>query len=514
VPAGARPVLEKKFLEAIRARTEGHPQPTRPVEFEHATRDGRSIWIESLISPILRDGQLLGYQGVSRDVTARKVLEARMDFLTHNDALTGLPNRKLFEIRLEHALQSAISFHQKMAILLIDLDHFKNINDSLGHTTGDELLKTVAQRLSRTLRSGDTLARLGGDEFAVLLEHVERSEDVSRVAQDLLDALEHVMTLPNGTELDVGASLGISLYPDHAQSAGELLQYADSALYRAKAEGRRTFRYFSEELTHAARERLSLESQLRHAIARDELAVYYQPIVDIRSGAIVGAEALLRWHCADGQLIMPDRFIPIAEESNLILPIGEWVLRTACAQVQNWSKEGEQPLFIAVNLSPKQFVQRDLADQIQAILRETRLAPSRLELEITESAMMPEGENAGVLLDRLKSTGVSLAIDDFGTGYSSLSYLQRFPFDTLKIDRRFVQNVTERRDDIIIVNSIIRLAQSLNYTLLAEGVETEAQLEFLRNQGCNLYQGFLCSKAVPAEEFTQLLQRQARGRAA
>jgi diguanylate cyclase (GGDEF)-like protein len=461
--------------------------------------------VETIAGPVVREGVVTGYQGVSRNITQRKLMEQRMEFLTNNDALTGLPNRKLFESRLAHALETARAFNQKLAILLLDLDHFKNINDSLGHDVGDEMLKRVADCFSRVLHPGDTFARLGGDEFAVLVERAERTEDISRLAQELLDSLDRALTLPDGADVDIGASVGISLFPDHGCSAVELLQYADSALYRAKSEGRRTFRFFSEELTRAARERLSVETRLRHAMERNELEVHYQPIIDIRTRAITGAEALLRWRAEDGSLILPDRFIPLAEESGLILPIGEWVMRTAARQMREWTRNRATPLFIAINLSTKQFGQADLSDQLQRILDETGLPGSLLELEITESAMMPEGEHAGVLLQRLKQTGAHLAIDDFGTGYSSLAYLQRFPFDTLKIDRSFVNNINERSDDTVVVNSIIRLAQSLNLKLLAEGVETLEQLRFLQAQGCDRYQGFLFSKAVPAAEFRNLL---------
>jgi diguanylate cyclase (GGDEF)-like protein/PAS domain S-box-containing protein len=475
-------------------------------ESKQMTKDGRWVWFETRTMPVVRGGKVVAYQGISRNINERKMLEERMNYLRHNDPLTGLPNRRLFEIYLADTLEMARGDGRKVAVLLIDLDHFKTVNDSFGHTTGDDLLKRVAKRLVSVLRPGDTLARLGGDEFGVILPQLENIDDANRTAQAVLESLDQVMTLPGGGQLDVGVSVGISLFPDHADSVGELIQYADTALYRAKAEGRRTFRHFTEGLTHAARERLSLESNLRHAIERNELEVYYQPVVDIRSGRIVGAEALLRWHGADGMTIMPDRFIPIAEESGLILPIGEWVLKTACTQAQQWNGNGAHSLFMAVNLSPRQFSQRNFAERIHTILEETQLKPSLLELEITESALMPEGENAGVLLNRLKATGVGLAIDDFGTGYSSLAYLQRFPFDTLKIDKRFVQNATERKDDTVIVTSIIRLAKSLNFSLLAEGVETQEQLQFLRVQGCDLYQGFLCSKAVPAADFARLLQ--------
>jgi diguanylate cyclase (GGDEF)-like protein/PAS domain S-box-containing protein len=480
-------------------------------EARQLAKDGRQVWLETKVTTVTRNGKIVAYQGISRDITARKALEERMNFLTHNDPLTGLPNRRFFEIHLQHTLQAAHDSRQKVAILLIDLDNFKTINDSFGHMIGDELLKRVADRFASVLRPGDTLARFGGDEFGLLFPQLDGIEEVNRIAQKVLDSLDHMMRLPSGGELDIGTSVGISLFPDHAESAGELIQYADAALYRAKAEGRRTFRHFTEGLTQAARERLDLESNLAHALERGELRVYYQPVVQIHSGDIVGAEALLRWYRPDGTLIMPDRFIPVAEESGLILPIGEWVIKIACAQMQQWNARASRPIFIAVNLSPRQFSQRNLADRIETILKETGLKPALLELEITESALMPEGEHAEVLLKSLKATGVSLAIDDFGTGYSSLAYLQRFPFDTLKIDKRFVQNVTERKDDVVIVTAIIRLAKSLNFSLLAEGVETKQQLQFLRMQGCDLYQGFLRSKAVTADEFARLLEMHSTG---
>lgn len=505
--ARLRELLEQAKQNAAKPTSEREARGAFTVEFEQYRDDGSTLWAETSVTQIY-DGEILtGFQGVTRDISARKKLEREMDYLAHYDRLCGLPNRQLFEIRLEHAVDSATRFDNRMALLLIDLDHFKHINDSFGLAAGDALLRSVAECFRQRTAGGDTLARLGGDEFAVLLERLDEREDAGRHAQTLLDELSKDLSLPDGTQVSIGASIGISIFPDHGHTPAELMQQADAAMFHAKAEGRRTFRYFTESLTQSARERLDLEFSLRHAIDRRELQLYYQPVVDVRSGVIVGAEALLRWFREDGRSVPPDRFIPIAEDSGLILPIGEWVLEQACEQLVNWQKAKLPRLFVAVNLSARQFTHPDIAGCVLKILQKTGLDPQQLELEITESALMPQGSDAVMLLDRLKATGVSLSIDDFGTGYSSLAYLQRFPFDTLKIDRRFVSNVAAGGSETIVANSIIQLARALNYWVLAEGVETQEQLEFLRSKGCDLYQGYLFSRPVPASEFSTLLQR-------
>lgn len=475
-------------------------------EFEVRCRDGSRLWVEAAITPVFENGVLGGYRGVTRDIAEHKALQARMNHLAHHDSLTGLPNRRLFEARLEHALKQAQRYRHTLAVLIVDLDYFKDVNDSFGHAAGDELLKQVAQRFVCRVRGSDTVARFGGDEFAVLLEQVTLREDGGRVACDLIEILHEPFVLASGAEVRIGASAGVSLYPDNGQLSGTLMQQADAALYHAKSEGRDTYRYFTDALTRASRERLRLEGGLRRALERNEFEVHYQPVIEISSGRIVGAEALLRWRDAEGQEISPARFIPVAESCGQILPIGEWVLRVACRQLRQWDLAGHPLPVLSVNLSARQFAQRNLADMVLEIVAENQLHPSRLELEITESALMPEGEDAAKLLHRLKDAGLRLAIDDFGTGWSSLAYLQRFPFDTLKIDRRFIQNVATQRDQTVIVRSIIGLAQSLEYEVLAEGVETEEQLAFCREHGCHYFQGFLRSPAVPAAAFERLMR--------
>jgi diguanylate cyclase (GGDEF)-like protein/PAS domain S-box-containing protein len=449
-------------------------------------------------------GEVTNYVGVFTDISQLKQTEARLERLAHYDPLTELPNRLLFQSRMEHALDSAHRQSEQVALLLIDLDRFKDVNDSLGHPAGDELLQKVVERVRKRLRDEDTLARLGGDEFVVLLERMANPQDAGRVAQEIIDTLNHTFRLNSGAEVFISASIGISLFPEHGGSPSELTQHADAALYLAKAQGRHTYRYYTEALTLASQERLSLEARLRRALAREELIVYYQPQLEIASGRIVGVEALVRWVDPDEGIIMPDRFIHIAEESGLIIPLGEYVLRAACLQAKVWADAGFSALRLAVNLSPRQFAHPDLAGQILTVIQETGCDPSFLELELTESALMSEGGDAAALLYQLKTMGVRLAIDDFGTGYSSLSYLRHFPVDTLKIDKSFVRDIPAHQDDMEIAIAIIQLAHILGFTVLAEGVETVAQLAFLREQGCDLYQGYLFSKPLPAAEFIKL----------
>ena len=459
------------------------------------------------ISAVRNDqGTVINYVGVFTDISQLKQTEARLERLAHYDPLTELPNRLLFQSRMEHALDSAYRKNEQVALLLIDLDRFKDVNDSLGHPAGDELLQKVVERIRKRLRDEDTLARLGGDEFVILLERLSNPQDAGRVAQEVIDTLVHAFRLASGAEVFISASIGISLFPDHGGTANELTQHADAALYLAKGQGRHTYRYYTESLTRASQQRLSLEARLRRALERQELIVYYQPQLDIVTGQIVGAEALVRWMDVEEGMILPDRFIHIAEESGLIIPLGEYVLRAACRQAKAWAEVGFPDLRVAVNLSPRQFAHVDLVGQIRSVLDETELDPRYLELELTESALMSEGGDAENLLNQLKIMGVRLAIDDFGTGYSSLSYLRHFPIDTLKIDKSFVRDIPNHQDDMEIATAIIQLAHILGFTVLAEGVEKSAQLDFLRKQGCDLYQGYLFHKPMPAEAFLSLLQ--------
>ena len=451
-------------------------------------------------------GRVTHYVGIFTDISRLKESEARLDYLARHDLLTGLPNRLMLNTRLEHALDRAYREKKQIALLLLDLDRFKDVNDSFGHAVGDELLQQVAGRLTKRLRDADTISRLGGDEFTVLLEDISHPQDAARVAEDLIGAMNEPYQLSNSSEVRVGTSIGIALYPDHAGTEAELLQQADAALYSAKAEGRGRFKFFSDDLTRAARERIALESSLRRAIAHNELRVYYQPQVEISTGRITGAEALVRWQHPDEGLILPLRFIPVAEETGLIDAIGAWVLKETCRQGKRWIDDGLPPLTLAVNVSPHQLRHGDVAATVATILAETGFPPEWLELELTESALMEREGDAVAMLERIRAQGVRLALDDFGTGYSSLAYLKRFPLNVLKIDKSFVEDIPHHQDDMEIAAAIVAIGHTLHFKVLAEGVETEEQLAFLAGQGCDLYQGYLNSPPLPAADFLKLLE--------
>ncbi len=451
------------------------------------------------------EGQPGNYVGVMTDISRLKDTEARFEHLAHHDPLTNLPNRLLLQTSLRHALDTAERYKRHIGVLYIDLDRFKNINDSLGHPAGDELLAALARRMLDRLREDDTLCRLGGDEFLLILENLQRPEDAASVAQNLIGLLGQPFRLSSGHEVYVGASIGISLYPEDGASCTELIQHADVALYQAKESGRNTYSFYTPALTLAANERLGLEARLRRALAQDEFVLHYQPQVDSRTGGLIGCEALVRWNDPEQGLISPARFIPLAEETGLIVPLGEWVLRQACTQARAWLDAGLPPLDMAVNLSARQLRQTDLAERVAAVLQQTGLPADQLKLEITESMIMGHGEEAVVMLQALKALGLRLSIDDFGTGYSSLAYLKRFPIDELKIDQGFVRDITQDGNDMEIAAAIIGMAHSLHLKVLAEGVETEVQRGFLQQQGCQAFQGYLFSRPMPAEEFTRLL---------
>jgi len=450
-------------------------------------------------------GRVTNYVGVFSDISQIKHSEAQLEYLAHHDSLTDLPNRALFQSRLGHAIHVARRHEQHLALLFLDMDGFKNINDSLGHPAGDELLQAIARRMTEHLRAVDTLARLGGDEFVILLENLRDSREAAIVAQNVLDLFNKPLRLASGQDVFIGASIGISLFPEDAEDATQLVRNADAALYQAKAQGRNTYRFYTEALTHIANERLRLESSLRRALEHGEFVLHYQPQISLRDGGLIGAEALVRWQSPEGDLIPPARFIPVAEETGLIRPLGEWVLRTACAQFQAWREAGLPAPTLAVNLSSRQFEQRDLAACLGGILSETRFPADRLELEITESAIMAQGEQAIDTLGQLKRLGVALSIDDFGTGYSSLAYLKRFAVDKLKIDQSFIRDIPHNLNDKEIAATIIAMARNLKLHVLAEGVETEEQLAFLRLHGCDAFQGYLFSPPVPAAAFERFL---------
>jgi diguanylate cyclase (GGDEF)-like protein len=454
------------------------------------------------------EGKVTQYVSVFSDISKIKETEAELEFLAHHDPLTRLPNRRLLLSRIGHGIETVKREGGLLALLMLDLDRFKDVNDSFGHTTGDELLQQVADRLNKRLRTVDTLTRLGGDEFTVLLQGIAHKEDAGRVAAEIVSMLGEPWFLSNGFEVRIGSSVGITLYPDHCTTAEEMLQQADTALYQAKEEGRGRFKYFSEDLTLAARERIALEAALRRAITENELRVFYQPQVDIATGEIVGAEALLRWQHPEEGMMLPSKYIAVAEETGLIGAIGDWVLKETCMQGKKWLDAGLNPITLAVNLSPQQFHHKDIAATVASTLEETDFPPHLLELELTETILIKREHDAVAKMDLLREQGIRLAIDDFGTGYSSLSYLKRFPLDVLKIDKSFVDEIPDQRDDMEIANTVIAIGHTLGFKVLAEGVETEEQLAFLRSQGCDLYQGYLKSPPLPAEEFENLLRRE------
>jgi diguanylate cyclase (GGDEF)-like protein len=447
-------------------------------------------------------------------VSAR--LQSELNQLATHDSLTQLPNRRLLLERLKHGIDVARRSDKQLALLMLDLDRFKAVNDSLGHAAGDELLQQAAVRIQNRLRDVDTVARLGGDEFIVLLEDIAHPDDAARVAEEIVADLSRPFQLSSNNENDsepgrevlIGASIGISLHPQHGNNPELLMEQADTAMYEAKQAGRGCFAYFSEEITIAVRKRIVLENRLRRAIEQQELRVFYQPQLDMITGRIIGAEALVRWQSPTEGLIAPIHFIPIAEETGLILEIGEWVLRETCRQGQRWKAAGFLPLILAVNVSAQQFRRCDINALVAAVLAETGFPAGQLELELTESGLMDNQDRAVEVLNNLRAQGIRLAIDDFGTGYSSLAYLKRFPLDVLKIDKSFIDDIPHFQDDMEITATIIAMGHILGFKVLAEGVETQEQLDFLRKKGCDAYQGYFTSKPVPAEDFAELLRAQ------
>jgi diguanylate cyclase (GGDEF)-like protein/PAS domain S-box-containing protein len=471
-------------------------------------RKNGEIFPEWLSISAVKDatGKVSNYVGLFTDITMRKESERRLHFLANHDALTKLPNRVLLQTRIEHALRLTQRNKTQLAILFIDLDRFKVINDTLGHQVGDVLLQQVASRLQGCLRSTDTIARQGGDEFVVLLEDFGEDENyLATVARKIMDVLVQPFTLL-ADEVFISASIGISVYPQDGQDMNTLLKNADIAMYRAKEQGKNTFQFYASDSNAHSFERLAMENSLRKALERKEFVLYYQPKVDLASNTIVGAEALVRWKHPDLGMVPPDQFIPLAEETGIIVPLGEWVLREACFQNRAWQDAGLPPISVAVNLSAGQFRDESLRSIIVTALVESALQPAYLELEITESMIMNNPERAVSILQSFRKMGMQASIDDFGTGYSSLGYLKRFPVSTLKVDRSFVRDVPGDLDDEAITKAIIALAHSLNLKVVAEGVETKAQLEFLRQLNCDQVQGYIFGRPVPAQEFARLLK--------
>ena len=452
------------------------------------------------------------YTGLFSDITHQKKTEEQLEELAFKDALTGLANRALYHQRLQQEIKRCRRQERRLAVLFIDLDRFKGVNDSLGHSSGDLLLATVGQRISEAVRSADTVARMGGDEFTVIISDLEDDFTVSEIAGKILaSALQPISV--NGHELHPHLSIGISLFPRDGQTVDDLTRHADRAMYQAKSEGGDRFHFFLEALNEEAGRRLTLEIEMRKGLERGEFVPHYQPVFDLASGELTGMEALARWQHPQRGLVMPDDFIPLAEETGLITRLGQQILDLACGQTRQWMERYGQPLSLAVNLSARQFNSPDLQQQVERTLNENRLPPQQLTLELTESMMMGHIENTLQQLDQLRGAGINLAIDDFGTGYSSLSYLQRFPLTTLKIDRAFVDGVLGDRNSRAIVRAIISMARAMELDVIAEGVEQVEQLDFLRQLQCRKVQGYLFSRPLPAQLFEEnLLQNPQRHR--
>ncbi|GAO37392.1 hypothetical protein SCT_2813 [Sulfuricella sp. T08] len=467
-------------------------------------KDGSGFYTDYAVIPMLEGEKVTGAVVTFKDITERKRHEEQLAHQATHDTLTGLANRTILNDRIGLLIERAAREKSVVALLLLDLDRFKEINDSLGHGAGDELLRGMAVRLTDLMRDSDTVARLGGDEFVILVE-MDIADSAIPVAQKILDALTRPFSI-SGREVFIGASIGISLYPKDGDSGEELLKNADVAMYRAKKRGRNTFRFYNEGMNTNSVERLSLETSLRHAVDNGELLLYYQPQVNLHSGEIIGAEALIRWQHPEMGLVSPAKFIPLAEETGLIFPIGEWVMRTACAQIKAWQGAGVMTPPVAVNLSAHQFRQRHLVKMTTGVLLDSGIDGRYLELEMTESAMMEDADRVIKVLRELKDAGTSISIDDFGTGYSSLSYLKQFAIDKLKVDQSFVREITRDSKDAAIVVAIITMAHSLGLNVIAEGVETEGQLEHLRSHGCDEMQGYFFSRPVPVGDFEQMLR--------
>lgn len=468
-------------------------------------KDGSQMWGELTVSRA-RAGREAGYLtvGMVEDVTERKQAESRLEHLATHDALTDLPNRYLINDRINQALPHARRAATLVGVMCVGLDRFKIINDAFGHRYGDELLKCVAGRLCAAIRDGDTVARHSGDEFLILLADLRRSTDAYIVAQKVLEAVAAPIRLQD-RETYITASVGVSVAPQDGGDADTLVANADAAMHRAKDLGRNTYQFFTRAMSEETRDRVALETRLRHAIAREELQLMYQPKVDLASGAIIGCEALLRWNQSEAGAISPAQFIPIAEQSGLIVPIGDWVLRTACAQNLAWQRAGLAPITVSVNISARQFLQQDVARWVLGVLEQTALAGCWLELELTESLIAQDVEAVIHTIHALKEVGITMSIDDFGTGYSSLSYLKRFRVDTLKVDKSFVRDLLSDPDDAAIARAVISLGHSLGMRVIAEGVESAAQCAFLRTHGCDQIQGYYFSAPVPAERIAEML---------
>lgn len=484
--------------ESVQERLERHRNSVSA--YEQQLCDGRWIRVSKRRT---KSGRIVS---ILTDISERKESEATIERLAMEDALTGLPNRTQFHSRLTDAIDQSERTGRLVGVMLLDLDYFKKVNDTLGHPAGDELLRQVSGRIKDCLRSTDTVARLGGDEFAVIVTNAQEPVAITSIAERIVESLARSFDL-DGQEVHTGTSVGITIYPHDRGQSDQLLRNADMALYRAKEEGRGTYQLYDSQMQEEVQARRLLESDLRRAMDREELRIVYQPQFDCRTGELVGAEALLRWRHPERGEVSPAEFIPVAESTRLIIPISEWVLASVCAQSKAWRRSGAAQICISVNISPLHFKQNNLAERIQAALTQADLEPRWLELEITEGVAMSEGSEAKRTLNELKALGIKLAIDDFGTGYSSLNRLKQFPVDRLKIDQSFVRDITTDWDDAAINSAVIQIGHSLNIKVIAEGVETKEQFEFLVEQGCNEAQGYLFSPPLDAEDFAAFVAR-------
>jgi diguanylate cyclase (GGDEF)-like protein/PAS domain S-box-containing protein len=469
-------------------------------------KNGRQYWIRFSISPV-RDnaGQITHFIGIGEDITQKREQEERIRYQAQYDDLTGLPNRALAQDRLQQAIRLAGRSDDKVALMFVDLDDFKKVNDTLGHDAGDVLIYEAAQRLRRVVRESDTVARLGGDEFLIIIQQIQGLNAIETIAQNIIEQFGSPFTL-DGAEFIVTTSLGITLYPDDGTDARELMRAADLAMYQSKAEGKNTHHFFSASMEEATREYSRLEQQLHNALERGEFTVVFQPIVRLQDTRPVGCEALLRWRNPILGAVEPERFIPVAEQTGLIIPIGEFVMREACRVIAGWNRDNTAQLYVAVNLSPRQFWHGSFTERVADILRETGLAGQYLEMELTEGMIIRDHRNTGQIMHDLNDLGIKLAMDDFGTGYSSLNQLKRFPFDKLKIDRSFVQDLELDRDDDAVVRAAVALAHGLDLEIVAEGIEQERQRNMLRNEKCEYGQGFLFSKPIDAKALHEFLR--------
>ncbi|HEY3700466.1 MAG TPA: EAL domain-containing protein [Spongiibacteraceae bacterium] len=481
-------------------------------ELVYKRKDGGQFYAAATINPLSGvGGQTTQIVALLEDISDRIAYKEHLFRQANFDKLTGLPNRALALDRLAQAINSAERHQRSLTALFVDLDRFKLINDTLGHRVGDALLIEAAQRLQDCVRDEDTVARFGGDEFLIMLVNQRAPSDATLVANKVIDIIAQPFYV-DGRELNVTASIGLTVYPDDGSSAGDLLRNANAAMHMAKQQGQNTYHFFTAEMNRRALDRLNIETHLRHAVRRGELALHYQPLINLASGQVVGMEALVRWHNAELNNPTPDIFIPIAEETGLIVPIGQWVLQEACRQAVEWQQQGHAPLRIAVNISSRQFVGGNIVHAVEEALRESGLSPELLELEITEGLLLGDAPLTRRSLERLKKLGARLSLDDFGTGFSSLSYLRRYDFDVLKIDRSFISDLESKPEAAGLVKTIIAMAHSLGMEVIGEGVETALQVEFIRERECHIAQGYFFAKPLPASEFSSWLKNYAARR--